>query len=70
MAQSFKKLGEIQESDPKLKEIIAECSNNVDNPSFQLYNGIFFHREKNSNEWRIVIPEKLQRSLIEAIHEK
>ena len=35
-----------------------------------MHSDLLFHREKVSDEWKIVIPEILQRSLIEAIHVK
>lgn len=44
-----------------------EKGGNVD---FVVYNDILFHRDRSSKNWRIVIPKKMQRSLIKEIHSK
>ena len=70
LARSFKSLGVLQKEDAKVKVIMDKCNSSAEVSNFQIYKHILFHQEKNSAEWRIVIPVKLQESLIDAVHVK
>lgn len=43
---------------------------NSDESRYMLQGNVLFHLEKDSHEWKIVIPKRLQDNLIDAIHVK
>lgn len=67
--RSFKKLGQLQNVDPKTRRTIDQYELNSDELTFQVHNRILFHPESGSGNWKIVIPEGI-RSLMDAVHSK
>ena len=58
-----------QQKDSNLGKIINSIKNNELSEEFQIYKEILFHKERNSVNWRIVVPENLARELIIVNHE-
>lgn len=70
LARNLKNLTKLQFEDEVIKKIIIQCREKEDFPHFTIYNNILFHQEEKDTPWRIVVPEKLQYSLMVEIHKK
>nr|AKD28118.1 pol polyprotein [Glypta fumiferanae] len=70
LVHDFKALSKWQLEDAKLKDLIHGCNEIGGDLHFKWYNEILFHRDNDSDNWRIVIPDRLQRSLVLEIHNK
>lgn len=63
-------ISEKQKNDQFCQNIMNEITNknNKKNESFQIYQNVIFHRENNSNNWRITLPTELKSQIISRIH--
>lgn len=68
--EGFKELGRWQRTDPEIIKALDGQEFNAQPSNYILQDHILFKKDKKSEEWKIVIPKRLQQSLIKTIHEK
>lgn len=49
----WRRVGELQKEDEKIKRLFEALANGKNSNILQIYNEILFHREKNTENWRI-----------------
>ena len=70
------RIRDLQQSDPHIVDIVARIEGYHDGTRYRLFRGVLFHSKNLQSSgysrlwWRLVIPEVLQRRLIEFTHEK
>ena len=66
----IKNLAEKQKRDTFVKNIRVQLTEKNNDPNYQIFDDILFHKSTDEQNWRIVIPDEIKTELIIATHEK
>lgn len=67
----FKNLSEKQKQDKNIARLLHLINDkNESLPDFYIHENVLFHKNKNNLNWRIVVPEAIQKILIKSTYEK
>ena len=66
----MKNLSYKQKNDPGLRLIVDSINNKGNCANYQIYRDVLFHRQNDSENWRMVIPECIKKDLITFTHER
>lgn len=70
LVKRIKDLPELQQRDVKIREVFNKLEKGEIIENYVIKKKLLFHKTKNYENWRVIIPEKIKNTIIDNIHEE